>query len=858
MPTDSLFSTFGIDFDLPDFELPWYVRGFWDMFQGDIIAMLLALVVLWLVVLVLAWLFIVWRDKHARDLVFLKISLPRADSQLDDQKRTQKDFKEKTALMSQIYRNIWETRSLTGYDALWKSWFWKSNTFSMELLLRGRELHFFIVCDKYYADMISKQITSVYTSADISVEPSYRVFDPNKRYRGITMGLHRQQFKPIKTFKYLEDDSLNIVGNVLSKLDEGEEAAIQLVMRPIRSGWQQEGLAHANELFKGRITGANNEEKQGMFSRLFGKKQEVKDSLRVLSSDEEAAKRIAEKCTQVGFACAVRVVVSSPDNHRTEDILRGIELGFNAFSDVNVNELKSGRIVAWDALNSPLIDFGFRHRLLRFFNPHLTLSPDELATIFHLPDSRFNSIPVINWLSYKVLPAPVNLPTSGNLLGRNVHQGVVKDVRIMDEDRKRHVYIIGKSGSGKSVLLNNMAVQDAQDGKGLGMIDPHGDLIDDTLAAIPKERAKDVIIFDAADRERPVGLNILEAYTAEEQERAASDATEIFIKIYGDEIFGPRIQHYFRNACLTLMEDQVEGATLIDIPRVFTDDAFNKRKVAQVKNSVVRSFWENEYAKTGQREKEEMVPYFSAKFGPFITDTTIRNIIGQPKSGINIRKAMDEGKILLFNLSKGEVGALNAQLLGLILVTKINMAAMARQSMDKKDRRDFFCYVDEFQNFATDTFAEILSEARKYGLGMIMAHQFIDQLTVTPTGKQDTRVRDAVFGNVGTMISFKIGARDAEYLQKEYEPVLSSADIVGIANFKAYLKLNINNATSRPFSMNTIYYPGRGNKKVAGIIREMSRLTYGRDKKFVDEEIEMRIGIRGKPNPAAAPAEDVG
>ncbi|MFH0837704.1 MAG: type IV secretory system conjugative DNA transfer family protein, partial [Patescibacteria group bacterium] len=390
--------------------------------------------------------------------------------------------------------------------------------------------------------------------------------------------------------------------------------------------------------------------------------------------------------------------------------------------------------------------------------------------------------------------------------------------------------------------LHFMARQDIWNGDGVCMVDPHGDLVEDTLQAVPKERARDVILFDPADTERPMGLNLLEAHTPEERDRASLDAMEIFIKIFGDEIFGPRIQHYFRNACLTLMEDEEEGATLIDVPRIFVDEEFLKYKLSKVTNSVVRSFWEHEYASTGDREKQEMIPYFSSKFGPFITNTTIRNIIGQAKSAFNIREVMDQQKILLVNLSKGKIGDLNAQLLGLIFVNKINMAAMSRQEIPKKDRKDFYLYVDEFQNFATDTFATILSEARKYRLSLIMAHQYIAQLTKTPSGKDDTRVRDAVFGNVGTMVSFKVGAEDAEYLAKEYAPALSEQDILSIANYKAYIKLNIHNTTSRPFSIESIWDPIE-NPKLADVLKKYSRMKYARKKMFVDQEIEARLGI---------------
>lgn len=394
-----------------------------------------------------------------------------------------------------------------------------------------------------------------------------------------------------------------------------------------------------------------------------------------------------------------------------------------------------------------------------------------------------------------------------------------------------------------------MARQDLWNGDGLCIIDPHGDLVEDVIAFTPKERAKDVIVFNPADHERPMGLNMLEiiatdpAMRAIEKDRAALDATSIFIKIFNEEIFGPRIQHYFRNGCLTLMDDEDEGGTLIDVPRLFVDDAFMKYKTSKVKNPVVKAFWEHEYANTGDREKQEMIPYFSSKFGPFITNTTIRNIIGQPKSAFNLRRVMDDQKVLMVNLSKGMIGDLNAQLLGLIFVSKINMAAMSRADTPEDERKDFFLYVDEFQNFATDTFGEILSEARKYHLALIMAHQYIAQIGGSKSKDGKPSIKDAVFGNAGTIMSFKVGAEDAEYLEKEYAPLLSQQDIIGIANFTTYCKLNIDNATTRPFDMKTIWDNRYKNPEVAKVIKEYSRKMYGRKKEYVDMEIEARLGI---------------
>ena len=415
------------------------------------------------------------------------------------------------------------------------------------------------------------------------------------------------------------------------------------------------------------------------------------------------------------------------------------------------------------------------------------------------------------------------------------------------EDRTRHFYTIGKSGTGKSVLLQTLARQDIWNGDGICLIDPHGDLAEDVLSFVPKERAKDVIYFDAGNEERPMGLNLYEINNLDEADRTVNDATEIFLKMFGPEIFGPRIQEYFKYGSLTILEDFEDRPTLLDVVRLFTDDAYREFKLKKVTNAVVKNRWERTYNAMGDREKQEIIPYFSSKFVSFNTNRLIRNIIGQTKSAFNFDDVMNNQKILIVNLSKGKIGEMNAQLLGMILVSKIYTGAMGRAKIDPKERKDFYLYVDEFQNFVSGTFADILSEARKYRLGLIMAHQYIAQLD-PPKGLGDTGggksdVKAAVFGNVGTMMSFKIGAPDAEFLEKEYAPTLSPQDIVNIANYKAYVKLNIDNTTSGVFSMNSIYTKDYENKKIIPVLQEYSAIKYGRKREFVDAETKARLGM---------------
>ncbi len=806
-----------------------------------------------------------YHERKAEDLVFLEVTLPRLDAKPDYDKRQEKDFREKVNVMTQFYRALTELSEMNLKNMIATS-IWDFEKVSFEMVLEDRQLKFIVATDEYYQSIIEKQITSFFPSANIEPVSDYELKTENNVVNGFYFYTSRPFWYPIKGTKEMENDPLNDMANVFSKLHEDEKAVLQLVVNPIGNdnSWRKTAKRKSDKFFKresdfhipilGDIPFLGDLFNVIISIILPGGAKNLKTNapgansgdsyIRMVQTEEELAKRMGAKAGQNGFDCAIRVLAAAKTEQRTEEILNNLIVGMTVYKDALSNWFQNRRIVPLNKINSPLILHGFRRRLCKFYLGKTSLLvPEELATIFHFPDAKYNEVPIIKWLKYKVLPPPVNVPETGVLLGVNKYRGEKREIYIKNQDRSRHHYIIGKSGAGKSALLSYMARQDIQNNKGICVVDPHGDLIEDILCYIPKHRAKDVIVFNPADTDRPMGLNLLEAGSPEQKDRASLDAMNIFIKLFGNEIFGPRIQHYFRNGCLTLMDDEDEGATLIDLPRLFVDDAFQKYKVSKCKNTVVKQFWENEMAKTGAREKEEMIPYFSSKFGPFITNTTMRNIIGQNKSAFNVRQVMDDGKILLVNLSKGRIGDVNAQLLGLIFVNKISMAAMSRADIPEKERRDFYLYVDEFQNFATDAFADILSEARKYKLALIMAHQYIAQLQTTQNYEKQSKLKDAVFGNVGTMMSFKVGAEDAEYLEKEYAPDLSQQDILGIANYKAYVKLNIDNSTSRPFSLETIWDESQKSDKIAEIIKKYSRLKHGRKKEFVDQEIESRLGI---------------
>ena len=435
-----------------------------------------------------------------------------------------------------------------------------------------------------------------------------------------------------------------------------------------------------------------------------------------------------------------------------------LKAAFGQFASPGYNRFKASKYIESGSF--------FQKFVLRFPQSSL-LSPsifslEEIASLYHFPHSKYNRVHEIKWQRFKIVGAPPDMPKEGILLGHNEYRGTRREIRLKREDRFRHFYVIGQTGTGKTSILQSMARQDIRAGEGLAVMDPHGDFANDLLPFIPKERAEDVIYFNPADLERPMGLNMLEYSGEDDKQMVVQDALSIMIRLFGAEIFGPRIQDYFRNGAITLM-DYPEGGAITDIVRLFTDDNFQMARRQTVKDPAVRQWWQGVYSKQGDREKAEIIPYFQAKFGGFITNRMMRNIIGQTTSSFDVYDTMQSGKILLINLSKGLLGDFNSNLLGLILVSKMQIAAMRRQSIAKEDRRDFFLYIDEFQNYVTESIESILSEARKYRLSLNVAHQYIAQLQKSDSlTKSNLNLKDAIFGNVGTVMSYRISSDDGE------------------------------------------------------------------------------------------------
>ncbi len=702
----------------------------------------------------------------------------------------------------------------------------------------GTDIFFYVAVPKYLETVFEKYVHGVYHQATVDKIPQdYTVFKP----AGVTVGAYlklKENFLfPISTYQKLEKDPLSTITNNLSKISAEEGAAIQLIIRPLsKFNLKEKGEKALRKIREGEkvgtaISGAG----QGIFMNLLSeifksspKKETEAGQKKEQGFDQVSYDAIQTKIQKQAFETNIRVVASAPSKERAEDILHHLISSFSQFSLSAPNSFNPIEVKG-NNLKKFIYDFSFR-----LFNEKQKniLNVEELASIYHFPTHLIET-PYVKSVKSVVAPPPSDLPEKGiNLLGKVLFRGEEKKVYFSSrEDRRRHFYVIGQTGTGKSAFMQEMIRQDIENGEGVAVIDPHGELVEHTLANIPKHRIDDVVLFEPFDMSRPMGLNMLEYDTPEQKDFAVQEMISIFYKLFPPEIIGPMFEHYMRNAMLALMADIDNPGTLVEIPKMFTDPAFLQERLAKVSDPVVRSFWTKEWAQTTGNTRSDMLGYVVSKVGRFIENEMMRNIIGQVHSAFNLEEIMNGKKIFLANLSKGQTGEVNSSLLGLILVSKIQMAAMKRASIKEEKREDFYLYIDEFQNFTTDSIATILSEARKYKLNLIIAHQYIPQLT--------DEIRDAVLGNVGSIGSFRIGAEDAEYLEKQFEPGFSRFDMVNLDNFNLIIKMMLNNKISTPFKMET-YPPQKGNPEIVEAIKKISKLKYGKPKAIVEEDIARR------------------
>ncbi|MCL4384166.1 ATP-binding protein [Patescibacteria group bacterium] len=737
-----------------------------------------------------------WRDREEKslELVTLAVAVPQ-------------DNEVKIDAMESI---------IASFGSLYKSARFKflqgtvaQPSLSLEIMGTKEDIRFYISCPKKYQDMIEKQIYSVYTGADVQVVDEPCMFYEEGRIEFTCLRLKKTSFYPIKTYKEIPTDPLSAITSTMSKLGDGESITIQLILSPTDGSWAKSG--------KGFISAT--------------KKSEANPEKASYKVDARQLEAIENKCGKPGFETTVRVVACAPTAEIAKMHIGNVKTAFGQFESP-WNKLSNHKVRIKSLF---MDDFVYKYPLV-WTRQKSVLATDEIASIFHIPNKTVET-PTIYWLKSKKAPEPVDSPQEGLYIGDNLYRGVTKKFCLTQSDRQRHFYIIGQTGVGKSWLLADMALQDIKAGRGVCFVDPH-DTFESILERIPPERVEDVIYFDPSMTDRPMGFNVMECEREEQKDFVTSSIINLMYKLYDPYktgIVGPRFEHAIRNIMLTVMTEP--GATFIEIVRCLTDPSYVQMLLPKVTDPMVRRYWTDQIAQTNDFHKSEVLDYIVSKFGRFITNTMMRNIIGQSTSSFNFRQAMDEGKILIINLAKGTIGEENSSFLGLVLIPKILIAAMSRQDVPEEKRKDFYLYVDEFQNFATQDFAVIMSEARKYHLNLCVANQFISQM--------DDEVKNAVFGNVGTICSFRVGISDANFLVNQYKPTFSEHDLLNLGTGEVYMKTMVHGIPKDPFSLRVAAAEKKkpGNPELAAMIKKLSGLKYGRPKAIVEAEIARRAKL---------------
>ena len=712
-----------------------------------------------------------------------------------------------------------------------------NNSISFEMIGKPGEIKFFVYSPKKFAEHVEKQILGSYQDAEVRKVEDYIIFNKNSKVAFTKLELNEESYCPIKVAEDFTGDPLANILSTLSKMSNGEGAMVQIVISPSGSNWQKNGLG-----FVKKVQNNNSDPEK--------KKMNV---------SEEKLTAIGKKVGKNGFAVDIRIVTSAADEALAKMHLDNIVGGFDQYGNPGINRFKKVDIKGAKKEKEFMYDVVYRRPSLESKN---ILNVEELAAIYHFPNKDITT-PNINWLLAREIPASNEISSEIHSkdtiwVGNNVFRDKVKAICFQRDDRRRHTYILGQTGTGKSWLMVRMLIQDIYNGDGVCFIDPHGQTAEMILERIPPERVDDVIYFDAGDFERPFGLNILEYYNEQHKHQIVNSFIALLIRLFDPHnqgYVGPMMQQAVRNSMLTAMS--VEGSTLIEVVRMLQDEKWVQEKwLPLIKDELVRRYWVDQVAKTDQKTKSESLGYFVSKFDKFTTNLAIRNIIGQSQSSFDFRDIMDNGKILIVNLSKGAIGDENMSFLGLLLVQKLLAAALSRENVGEEERRDFFFYADEFQNFATDEFASILSEARKYRLNLTLAHQYIGQLP--------ENIKGAVFGNVGSLFITRCSNEDAQFLEPQFETYVKATDIINQSLAHYYVKMLNNNSYPSPFSLDARYGPKFAKEtgfdlkvtpEVVSIIKKMSRLKYGRDINIVNLDINRRADLdRREEAPAESPS----
>ena len=787
------------------------------------------------------------RLEQANKIRFLQVQIPKnavARSSDIDAKDHIQSMKQNIELMNQVYKNFYAI-----FDEGWKNKEFGNNAISMEILVEKEVIKFILWVPSDHLMTVEKMIASFYTGAIVENIRQPKILEAGKYFAGGEFTLTKDSVHPLKTYESFEADPMDSILSAFSNISRDEKVWIQILVEPLHENWLKKMRKTADDIKEGK--------KKLWFWWII---QKLRDSGKKETSEKEQKEKkhsfsqqqlsdFDKKMDDELFRVKIRTIATSPDKQRPRKIIDDISRLFNQYNYIGLNTLKFNKaqdlqtFARHYSLRILYPDTSLLTNILKF-NPSTVLNIKELSSIIHFPHGRFNQNPRIAWQKFKVIPAPDDLPSEGIVVGYNNYWGVKREIRITDKDRFRHIYILGQTGTGKSTIMLTQAIDDMDNGRGFTFIDPHGEAVEFLLRHFPKERIDDLIYFDLWNTAYPIGLNPLEVSPddSDEKDVVTNDLVEMFIQMYGHEIFGPRIQDYFRNACLLLM-DQPEGGTIVDIMRLFTDEAFAEAKIRNLKDPVVAAWWNKTYKKMGDREKAEIIPFIQAKFWPFTTGVYVRNIIGQSKSAFKMYDAMQQKKIILMNLAKGISGEETSKLIGKIIAMQVKLSALKRAKIEEKDRVPHYLYVDEFQNYVSQSFESIMSEARKYRLGLVVAHQYTDQLKQGGLwGELD--LSKTIFGNIGNMFVYKVGAPDAEFLAKEFEPEFSQTDLTSTEAFMGACKISINNQQTRPFKAKIPYVlEAKNPPEKVQIIKQISSLKRGTKRELVDKEIYFRIGV---------------
>ncbi|MHB1864993.1 MAG: type IV secretory system conjugative DNA transfer family protein [Candidatus Saccharimonadales bacterium] len=780
-------------------------------------------------------------------IVPILIHLPPPSDDTEVGARDARDVNEETISKAQIIYNIIASTWQKGF----KHKFYGQRHFAFEIVGTEGFIYFYAAVPVALLDVIKQAIISAYPTARLEEVAEHNIFNDVGKLNGTLGGelvLKDSYAYPIATYLDLKRDALQSILSSMANLNKEDGAAIQILLRPADTKWRKVASKVASSKRKGDKHHGSGPEAFLWWARsvavaLFkppDQKEQENKSKELSNLEQATLDSIDDKTRHAAFEVVIRVLVSSNVSQRSQSILRQIVASFALFDQPGKNGFKY--IPAKD-IESLVTSY-----IMRFFPQHnvnTVLNSVELATLFHFPDQ--NNIPTSQLVKQasKQVDGPRNIPEDGLLLGFNVFRGVRKPIRLSLVDRQRHIYAVGQTGTGKSMFLENLALQDMLSGNGFAFVDPHGDTVENLLSMIPKERTEDLIYFSPGDMDYPMGLNLFEYHSADQKDFLIQEALNMLYKLYDPQhqgIMGPRYEHLFRMAALTVMADPA-GGTFVDIPKLFRDPKYVDQKLQYVTDQNVIDFWKKEMPQS-QRSNDfgEVVSWFVSKFGAFLSNDMMRNIIGQTKSAFDLREIMDKKKILLVNLSKGGTGELNSKLLGMIFVMKFQAAAMSRVDVPEAERQDFALYVDEFQNFSTDSLATIMSEARKFHLNLIVANQFTTQLS--------SEIRDAVFGNIGTIVSFRIGQNDVESVGKYFQPLFEAEDLLRIPNYNTVVRTLIGGVPTQPFTMATLPQLGTPNKRLGEALKQLSAAKYGRPKAVVEKEIFARMATKEEPKPA--------